>query len=265
MTTESNGSGGWVKNPWVWVAVGAAVLAVILIIVFTGGDGEDEAAAPTTTLPTTTTEEPTTTTTEEPTTTTTEEPTTTTTTTEAPTTTTTTTAPPVVEVAPTAVKGLLDAYNDGGVDLFPPGSVEADWYQWDGFYVVLYRGWDAASDQPICFGNSIFVDGGWQFVTNSPDNAAMDDACNGANEAAPEQGVRACGSLLYYLTAIPVDQDGDQLWGSIEFNDGVTDWMGQTSQADLNLAETPEFQPDAPGYLLPASDYDDLTAVTCEA
>ena len=257
MTSDSNGTGGWVKNPWVWVAAGAAVLAVILVIVFTSGDGDDEASASTTTLPTTTTEESTTTS-EEPTTTT-EEPTTT----EAPT--TTTTVPPVVEVAPTAVKGLLDAYNDGGADLFPPGSVEANWYQSDGFYVVLYRGWDATSGQPICTGNSIFVDGGWQFVTNAPYDGTMDGVCSGATEAAPDQGVRACGSLLYYLTAIPVDQDGEQLYGSLEFNDGVTDWMGQTSQAELNLAETPEFQPGAAGYSLPASDYDDLTTVTCEA
>jgi len=41
--------------------------------------------------------------------------------------------------------------------------------------------------------------------------------------------------------------------------------MGQTSQANVSLAETPEFQPDVPGYLLPPSDYDDLNAVTCEA
>lgn len=178
---------------------------------------------------------------------------------------TTTTSPPAIDVPATAVKAELQPCNDGGADLFPPGSVEANWYQWEGFYVVLYRGWDATSDQPICTGNSIFVDGGWQFVSNAPYNGEMGDVCSGATAAPDDMGVRSCGALLYYLTVIPVEQDGDQLWGSLEFNDDVTAWMGQTSQADLNLAETPEFQTDATEYLLPASEYDDLTTVTCEA
>ena len=110
-----------------------------------------------------------------------------------------------------------------------------------------------------------YNDGGWQFVSNAPYNGEMGDVCSGATAAPDDMGVRSCGALLYYLTVIPVEQDGDQLWGSLEFNDGVTDWMGQTSQAELNLAETPEFQPDATEYSLPASEYDDLTTVTCDA
>ena len=79
------------------------------------------------------------------------------TTTAAPTTTapaTTTTAAAPVAVPATPIIGFLEPYSPGGADLFPPGSVEAHWYQWDGLYVVLYRGFDASDGTQICAGNS---------------------------------------------------------------------------------------------------------------
>jgi len=79
--------------------------------------------------------------------------TTATTTTSAPTTTaapttTTTAAPTGATIAATPIIGQLQPYSAGGADLFPAGSVEAHWYQWDGLYVVLYRGSTRPAENP---------------------------------------------------------------------------------------------------------------------
>ena len=247
MTTNSSGGTSWTRNPWVWVAVGVAAVVVILFIVVNSGGGDDEAQA-TTTLPTSTTTTEATTTTAAP------------TTTVAP----TTTEPeiPVVDVPPTAVTAVLDAYNDEGAALFPPGSVEANWYQWNGYYVVLYRGWDAFTNDPICAGNSLHDGNGFNFVTSSPYNGTMDDVCSGGSPAPSDRGVQACGGLLYYVTEIPVGEPGGTLYGSLEFNDGSA-WAGQTSQAALDDAGTPEFQPFELDYQLPPSEFDELSVVSC--
>ncbi len=175
---------------------------------------------------------------------------------------TTTTAAAAALVPVTPVVGLLDPYSPGGADLFPPGSVEAHWYQWDGLYVVLYRGFDAASGAPICAGNSIFVEGvGYGSVTNSPHNGLADEICVGAAKIAePPSGVYACDTLLYYLTEIPSDVDG-MLWGTLEIGDG--EWQGQTSQAKTDLANTPMFEPGLAGYELPPTTDNPGGKVSC--
>ena len=92
-------------------------------------------------------------------------------TTVAPTTTTAapaTTMAPSVEVLETPVVGVLAPYppEDRGAALLPD-PVEAHWYQHDGRFVVLYRGFDVASGQEICAGNSILVGGvGFTNITN---------------------------------------------------------------------------------------------------
>jgi hypothetical protein len=175
--------------------------------------------------------------------------------------TTTTLAAAVVPATNTI--GVLQPYSTGGGDLFPAGSVEAHWYQWDGSYIVLYRGFDAASGQEICAGNSILIEGvGFESVTNSPHLDTADAICVDADKVLEAPGgVRACGSLLYYLTEIPIDGEGT-LFGTLEIGFGDDVWEGQTSQA-LTNPSVPEFEPDLPAYELPPSDLDELGAITC--
>ncbi|MGB7861036.1 MAG: hypothetical protein WBM90_11110 [Acidimicrobiia bacterium] len=181
------------------------------------------------------------------------------------TTTTATSTPSVsaVAVEPTPTVGVLLPYGPGGEELFEPGSVEAHWYQWNNFYVVLYRGYDASTGNPICAGNSILVPGvGFNNVTNSPINGTADSVCvDAARIAEQPAGARACGALLYYVTEIPTDLDGD-LYGTLELNDG-SGWIGQTSSATSDLANTPMFEPDQTAYELPPSDVAEGGLITC--
>jgi len=212
----------------------------------TAAAGSDET---TSTLPATTTTTAAATTTEAP------------TTTAAPTT-TTTAAPAGAAIEATPIIGQLQPYSAGGGDLFAAGSVEAHWYQWDGLYVVLYRGFDAAGGQPICAGNSINNGTTWVNISNAPHEGEISDICDGVPKIAePPSGVFACGSLLYYLTEIPVDTAGT-LFGTLEIvGGGNVD--GQTSQAPTDLAATPEFEPGLTAYVLPASGVDELGQVAC--
>ncbi|MGI9584627.1 MAG: hypothetical protein ACR2N7_03460 [Acidimicrobiia bacterium] len=228
-------------------------IAALAIIATACGDSATtttaETAATTTTAPAATTTTAAATTTAAPTTT-------------APATTATTAAPSAVP--PTPIVGFLDPYSPGGADLFPPGSVEAHWYRWDGLYVVLYRGFDASGGSQICAGNSIQVEGvGFGSVTNSPHNGEVDEICIDAVKIAESpSGVYSCDSLLYYVTEIPTDVEGTSvLWGTLELGDG--EWNGQTSQAWSDLANTPEFEPNLPAYDLPETTADPGGVVSC--
>ncbi len=175
----------------------------------------------------------------------------------------TTTAGPVAEMVPaTPVFGLLEPYNDAGGFLFPTEAVEAHWYQWDGLYVVLYRGWDASNGTEICAGNSWRPDGGiFQNITNSAHLGEADQICVGtAGVAQAPSGVYACNSLLYYITEIPTDSTGN-LWGTLEIGDG--EWAGQTSETPIDLAATPEFEPGLAAYELLPTDVDAGGVVEC--
>jgi hypothetical protein len=167
------------------------------------------------------------------------------------------------EIAATSVIGVLQPYSPGGGDLFPPASVEAHWYQWDGLYVVLYRGFDAAAGREICAGNSVLIEGAdFNNRTNSPYLSAADEICFDADKVLePPDGVQACGSLLYYLTEIPIDADGT-LFGTLEIGLGDGEGDGQTSQAVSDPA-VPEFRPGLAAYQLPPSDIDDLGTIIC--
>lgn len=173
---------------------------------------------------------------------------------------------PSVEVLETPVVGVLAPYppEDRGAALLPD-PVEAHWYQHDGRFVVLYRGFDAASGQEICAGNSILVGGvGFTNITNSPHLGAVDEICVNVNKIAePPSGVYACGSLLYYVTEIPIETEG-MLYGTLEI--GAPDgFSGQTSQAETDLANTPEFLPEQTAYDLPASAVDPGGPVKCNS
>lgn len=178
--------------------------------------------------------------------------------------TTTTTESRATPVAETPILSVLAPYSAGGADLFPEGSVEAHWYQWDNHYVVLYRGFDASSGAPICAGNSIFdpAVGGWVNVSNAPHMGTVDEICDGVPKLAdPPAGVSACGSLLYYVTEIPTETVGT-LFGTLEIVEGgAAD--GQTSQAESDIATTPEFEPGLAAYELKPSNVDAGGTVVC--
>ena len=207
-----------------------AVVAIALALSACGGTSNDTTTTDAPGQPTTTAPAPATTTTTEP--------ATTSTTIQA----TTTTATAGATVAATPVIGYLEPYSPGGADLFPPGSVEAHWYQWGDRYVVLYRGFNAADGSAICAGNSVFIEGvGFGSISDSPYNGAEDEICVGSQRLAePPSGAFACDTLLYYVTEIPSDVDG-ALWGTLAYGDGQ--WEGQTSQAISDLANTPVFEP----------------------
>ena len=191
------------------------------------------------------------------------------TTTEAATTTTeaatTTIAAAPVEVEATPVTAILEPYppEDLGGALFPPGSVEANWYQWpdEALYVVLYRGLSISDTGPLCAGNSIFS-AGFRHVTNDPIDGTPDELCvNAAKIAEAPSGVRQCETLVYYVTEIPTDTEGD-LFGTMEINDG-SGFRGQTSNVATDLASTPVFVPDLSAYALPDSGVDEGHTVIC--
>ena len=178
---------------------------------------------------------------------------------------TTTTELVAAPVAPTTAIGSLEPYGPGdGPHMFPPGSVEAHWYQWDGSYVVLYRGFDAAADQEICAGNSILLAGaGFSNATNSPYLNDADVICIDAAALIlePPDGVQVCGSLLYYLTAIPIESEGT-LYGTLEIGFGNDRREGQTSTTASDAA-VPQFEPGLAAYELPPSGVDDLGVIAC--
>jgi hypothetical protein len=246
----ANGTPVGNRNLWIGIGIAAAaIVAVILLLVLLGG-GDDDTAATTTT----TTVSQTTTTTVAP---------STTTTTAAGTTTTIEPPPSGTGVPETPVVAVLEAYNEPGTELFSPGTVEAHWYQWDGLYVVLYRGIDADAVSPLCPGNSIEVtEGEFLHVSNSPIGATADEICVGVPRLAQgESGASACGALLYYITEIPIEADGT-LYGTIEVNDG-SGFAGQTSRAATDIASTPEFVPFQVAYTLAPSGVDDGGTVLC--
>ena len=186
--------------------------------------------------------------------------------------TTTTTIAPATQVLETPVTGLLgvpDSNLYGGTSELPdPGSVEANWYQWEGFYVVLYRGYKAGGPGQICPGNSALGSTGFTEFSNSPvptddpDNAI----CEGAVIAPLDAGARECGDLLYYITRIQVERDEDvTLYASLERENSFAEvgFDGQTSQAPSDIANTPEFEPNLTAYSLPATEVDEAHTVTC--
>ena len=187
----------------------------------------------------------------------------TTTTTTAPATTTTTAGSDVTPVAATPIVGALVPYSLGGEAMFPAESVEAHWYQGDGLYVVLYRGFDASSGGPVCAGNSILEAGGrFANISNSPHEGTVAEICDGVPKLADApSGVYACGALLYYLTEIPTETVG-KLFGTLEtVKAGIGE--GQSSSAVSAIAETPEFEPGLDEYHLPPSGVDNGGTVTC--
>jgi hypothetical protein len=142
-----------------------------------------------------------------------------------------------------ASAALSQSYNsaaggsfDAAVMGFGPGDVEAQWYQADGFYVVVYAGLDLAATGPLCPGNSIQTAAGFEFVSNAPTDGA-DCSTFPTISSDPAVGALVCGGVLSYRTAIPATSEG-VLYGTIErpVEGGI---MGITSTAPTS-AGVPE-------------------------
>ena len=118
--------------------------------------------------------------------------------------------------------------------LFPPGSVEADWYVSGGAWVVYYKGLDLSRTGPLCPGNSIKTATGFANESDSPTEAG---ACNGvvSKVASAPVGVRLCGNRVLYLTAIPATESGT-LYGTIEKGQADGSVQGVTSQAQSSTS-----------------------------
>ena len=259
-------SSGWV---WALIAVLAITLVVFIVLWLSGDDADDTTPATTVAVTATTMPAPTTTTTETPTTTTTTEVPETTTTVPEPTTTVPEGPDGSIEIEASPLLALLgvDIPPYGSVEVVEPGTVEAHWYQWNGFFVILYRG--VSSEANLCLGNSIFSGTAFEFITNS--ELGEEEPCDGATDdqlAGEDFGVRTCGELVYYLTEIPTTELGDpasgDLFGSVELWVVGADISGVTSAVATDLGDAPEFDPTALGYVLPTSDADELIEVACE-
>ena len=161
------------------------------------------------------------------------------------------TAEPTDTPAPFSLAGtdvvaeLRDTYKAGAqvppapdeLPFQPDGSVVARWYQSDGQYVVHYDGLVLADIVPVCPGNSIKTDDGFQHITNSP---ASEGACEGAPTLASDPaGTKICDGEVLYLTEIPVELEGT-LYGSVELyrEDGAI--IGLSSRAETTLGTAPE-------------------------
>lgn len=119
----------------------------------------------------------------------------------------------------------------------PPGTVEAHWYTSGGRYVVAYVGLDLSATGPLCPGNSILTDQGFEFVSNAP---TEEGACEGFTTltADPEVGPLVCQGTVLYVTAIPSDKQGT-LFGTIEM-------LADDGAALIGLTSTAESSPDIP-------------------
>jgi hypothetical protein len=140
------------------------------------------------------------------------------------------------------------------------GSGEAHWYRSGGVYVVIFRGLDPNQGGPLCLGSSVQTDSGLEHVTNSPTRG---EACKRApNLARPSAGVRTCGELLFYITEIPDDTEGD-LFASVERYAANGTIIGVIGVVNADKSKAPEIDVEAEGYALPEGLIEGTTQVTC--
>lgn len=128
---------------------------------------------------------------------------------------------PDARPASTAAAALTQSYNsaaggsyDPAVMGFAAGDVEAQWYQADGFYVVVYAGLDLDATGPFCPGNSIQTAAGFEFISNAPTEGA-DCSTFPTISSDPAVGALVCDGVVSYRTAIPATTEG-VLYGTLE-------------------------------------------------
>lgn len=211
------------------------ILMVALVFAACGDDDTTPTTAATTAVTATTAATTTTT-----------APTTTAAPTTAPPTAVTTTAAPITTAAaalPTTrlQAQILDGYKfgaEGGVagdeDLpFVLGSISADVFSANGFYVIVYEGLDLEATGPLCPGNSIATASGFEFVSNSPTPGAT---CPGAPTVL--DGIMVCNGLVSYMTPIPSDLAGS-LFASVEIYTGTGTNLGASGGVEV-AGDAPE-------------------------
>ena len=118
-----------------------------------------------------------------------------------------------------------------------PGAVTAQWYTSGGRYVVAYVGLDLSKTGPLCPGNSILTEAGFNNVSNAP---TEEGACEGFSTLTtdPEVGPVVCQGSLLYVTAIPSDQQG-MLFGTLEAltDDGALIGLTSSVQSSPDIPE----------------------------
>ena len=129
--------------------------------------------------------------------------------------------PGLLTAAP-GVAPLNEAYRfdaDGALPLedraelpVAPGSVDAHWYTFRGWEVVLFESLDLGTSGPLCVGTSVLNAATHQVehLSSSPTSAgACDPAGAGQVVLAPAgRGVRACGDEVAFITGIPAETTG---------------------------------------------------------
>ena len=132
------------------------------------------------------------------------------------------------------VTGVFDA-EEMRID---EGDITAEWYQADGFYVVVYAGLDLDATGPLCPGNSIqLASGAYEFVSNAPTEGA-DCSSFPTLTSDADVGPLVCQGVVSYRTAIPSDTEGN-LFGTLErpVEGGLT---GVTSITPTSAGTIPE-------------------------
>lgn len=93
-----------------------------------------------------------------------------------------------------------------------PGSTLAHWYTFRGWDVVRFEGLDLATSGPLCAGTSVLnaATNQLEHLSSSPTAVgACDTAGAGEVMRAPaDRGVRVCGAVVSYITAIPAETAG---------------------------------------------------------
>jgi hypothetical protein len=257
----------WYKRPMIWIIAAVAAILIILIIVLLADGQDDDAVATTTTTvadSTTSSEPPETT--------------------EAPETTLPpeTTAPPETTLPPGAEPVVVTASEIAGNEFeryqpdddlgFDDEAVEAHWYTWDESFVVVYAGWEATEDNPLCPGNSLQLSTDFDFISNSPTfEGGCDPEADFDLTLIPiddELGARVCGGLVIYRTKIPlVDDRGEpttgDLYATIERSDGER-YIGSTSMTSVDAeSELTELDPTADAYSIPGGWLRETSLIVC--
>jgi hypothetical protein len=162
---------------------------------------------------------------------------------------TTTTTSVVVTTGVSPVTGVLDtSYHTKGtfdpeIMGFDVGDVTAEWYQAEGYYVVVYAGLDLDESGPLCPGASAQLpdrNGFFDFTTNA---ATPDADCSGFKTLTQDPAVRTlvCNGALAFRTAIPAGSEGT-LYASLEKSDngGI---IGVVGSATTDMGPIPAIDP----------------------
>ncbi len=115
-------------------------------------------------------------------------------------------------------------------------SIQAQWYQSGGVYVLVYEGLSIEETGPICPGNSIKTATGFLHLSNSP---TAPGACLDTGIREPPVGLRECGEVVAYVTAIPTDVSGN-LFGTIARFEPDGSIVGLTSFVPADAGAAPE-------------------------